>query len=162
MKGEALQQWIDKGEVEPDDGNAKDQGVDAIEHPAMAGKEAAGILYAGAAFASGFEEVAHLSGDVAERGHGEEMRKRDGEPEVESIGDQERAEQAGDGAFPGLFRGDMRGEGVFAERAAGEVRNGVGGPGDHEGEQEQAGTFDRKSMQTAREGQRKCNEQESG
>jgi len=95
----------------------------------VAGEEAPGIFYAGAAFVGGFEEVAHLSGDVAEGGHSEEMGERNFDQEAEGVGDEERADHAGDGAFPGFFRGDVWGEGMFAEGAAGKIGEGVGGPG---------------------------------
>jgi len=95
----------------------------------VAREEAAGIFYAGGAFVGGFEEVAHLSSDVAESGHGEEMWERHFDPIAEGVGDKKRADHAGDGAFPGFFRGDVRGEGMFAEGAAGEIGEGVGGPG---------------------------------
>ena len=62
---------VDQDEVVPNDGDAEDEGVDAVEYAAMAGEEAAGIFDAGGTFAGRFEEVTHLSGDVAENGHGE-------------------------------------------------------------------------------------------
>ena len=55
----------------------------------MTGEKPAGVFDAGGTLVGGFEEVAHLSGDVAKRGHGKEMRERNGEPVVESVGDDE-------------------------------------------------------------------------
>lgn len=127
----------------------------------MAGEEATGILDAGGAFAGGFEEVAHLSGDVADDGHGEEMRKRDGEPEMEGQGDKERAEHAGDGAFPGFFRRDVRGEGIFAERTAGEVGQGVRGPDKSEGKEEEARAEGGNGVKANGEGEREGDEEKS-
>lgn len=80
-----------------------------------------------------------MSGDVAESGHDEEMREWNGEPEMEGVGDKERAEHACDGAFPGFFWGDVRGERMRAEGATGEVGDGVGGPDDGQGKEEEAG-----------------------
>lgn len=51
----ALQVRVDEDEVVPDDGDAEDQGVDAVEDAAVAGEEGAGIFDAGGAFAGGFE-----------------------------------------------------------------------------------------------------------
>ena len=80
-----LEAGIDEDEVVPDHGDAQDEGVDAVEDAAVAGEEAAGIFDAGGALTGGFEEVAHLSCDVAENGHDEEMREWDVEPPVECI-----------------------------------------------------------------------------
>ena len=96
----------------------------------MAGEQRAGILNSGGALVGGFEEVAHLSGDVAESRHGEEMRERDCQPILKSIGNDEGADDAADGAFPGFVGGDVRGEGMFADGATDEIGSGVGGPGD--------------------------------
>jgi len=136
----ALQVRVDEDEVVPDYGDAEDEGVDAVEDAAVTGEQAAGIFDACGAFAGGLEEVAHLSGDVAEDGHGEEVGDWDRKPEMEGVGNEEGAEHAGEGAFPSFFGGDVRGEGMLAEGAAGEVGDGIGGPGDGEGEEEEAGT----------------------
>jgi len=153
---------IDEDEVVPDHRNAEDEGVDAVENATVAGEEAAGIFYAGGTFAGGFEKVAHLTGDIAEGGHDKEMRERDGEPEVEAVGDGERAEHGGDGAFPGFLGRDFRRERMFADGAADEVGDGVGGPNNDEGEEEEPGTFSGNSMKTHGEGERKSNEQKRG
>lgn len=42
----------------PQDGGGEQEGVDAVEDAAMAGKEGSGIFDAGAAFDGGFQEVA--------------------------------------------------------------------------------------------------------
>ena len=81
--------WVDKDEVVPDDGDAEDQSVDAVEHAAVARQEAARILDASRALAGGFEEIAHLPGNVAEDRHRQEMRKRNRETKVEGVGDGE-------------------------------------------------------------------------
>ena len=52
----------------------------------MTGEQSAGIFNAGAAFVGGFEEVAHLSGNVAKDGHNEEMNEWNENPEAESVG----------------------------------------------------------------------------
>ena len=96
----------------------------------MTGEQAAGVFYSCAALIGGFQEVTHLAGDVAGGGHDEEMRERDANPEAEGVGDDERAEHAGNGPFPGFFRRDVRSERVFADGTADEVGGGVGGPGD--------------------------------
>ena len=118
----------------------------------MAGEETAGIFYAGGAFAGGFEKVAHLSGDVAERGHGEQVRQWDGKPPVETVGDQESADEASDRAFPGFFGGDVGGKGMPADGAAYEVGRGVCGPGHAEGEQQETWTLLRNAVKANRKG----------
>ena len=89
---------VDEDEVVPDDGDAEDEGVDAVEDAAMAGEEATGILHASGAFAGGFEEVAHLSGDVAEHGHYEQPpRERVDKPRGSARPDKEaRLKRPGD------------------------------------------------------------------
>ena len=79
-----------------------------------------------------------MSRNVADKGHGEEMRKSDREPEVKSVGDEERAQEAADGAFPSFFGGDFRRERMFAEGTADEVGDRVRSPSDREGEEEKA------------------------
>jgi hypothetical protein len=119
----------------------------------VSGEETAGIFDAGAALIGGFKEVAHLTGDVAEDGHEEEMGERDGEPEMQGVGDEKRAEETADGAFPGFFGGDVRGEGMLAEGTADEIGDGVGGPRDSEGEEEEARTLLRNAVETDGEGE---------
>ena len=127
----------------------------------MAGEEAAGVLYTGGAFVGGFEEVAHLSGEVAEGGHGEKMGQRDFDPEAESIGDEERAEDAARGAFPGFLGGDVRSERMNAKGAADEVGDGVSSPGDGEGEEEEAVAKIVDSMQANGVGEWECHKKKS-
>ena len=43
----------------------------------MTREETAGVFDAGRTLARGFEQVTHLSRNVADKGHGEEMRKSD-------------------------------------------------------------------------------------
>jgi len=100
-----------------------------------------------------------LSGDVAESSHGEEVRDGNGKPIVEGIGYEEGAEHAAHGTFPGFFGRDVRGERMFADGAADEVGGGVGGPGDGQGEQEEAGAVERKLVGTNGERKRKSNEE---
>ena len=147
---------VDEDEVVPDDGDAEDEGVDAVEDAAVAGEEAAGIFYASGTLAGGFEEVAHLTGDVAENGHEEEMRKRNGEPEMETVGDGEGTDHRGDGAFPGFLGRNLGGERMFANGAADEVGDGVGGPDDGEGEEEESLSIGRNAMETHRKGEWEC------
>ena len=157
----ALPVRINENEVVPDYGNAQDQGVDAIEDASVAGQESTRILYASGAFTGGFKEVSHLSRDVAQRGHSEQVRKRNREPIVKGVRDQERAAKPSDRSFPRFLRGNMRGEGVFAEGASREVSDGIRRPRDDEGEEQEAGTLRREAVKTQREGQRKSDEQQA-
>ena len=75
--------------------------------------------------------------------------------ETESVGDEERTDDAAEGTFPGLFGGEVRGERMLAEGAADEVRSGVGGPGNGQGEEEEARAVRRKGVETDRIGKRK-------
>src|ERR1700730_12703965 len=45
-------------EDEPEDGGGEEEGVDAVEDAAVAGKHGAGVFYSCAALDGGFEEVA--------------------------------------------------------------------------------------------------------
>src|SRR5260370_30875054 len=76
---------IHENQVIPDDGDAEDEGVNAIEDATVAREKAAGVLHASAAFVGGFEEIAHLARDVADGGHNQEMRDRDANPETERV-----------------------------------------------------------------------------
>jgi hypothetical protein len=114
----------------------------------VSGEEAARIFDASGTFVGGFEEVTHLTGDVAEDGHDKEMGERDGEPEMEGVGDEKRAEEAANGAFPGFLGRDVRGERMFAEGAADKVGDGVSGPGNGEGKEEEARTLLRNAVKT--------------
>ncbi len=126
----------------------------------MTGEQSAGVFYAGAALVGGFEEVAHLAGDVADDGHDQKMRERDANPEAESVGDEERAEHAADGTFPGFFRRDVRSEGMFADGTADEIGGGVCGPGDDEGEEEKTGAQETDAIERHGEGEWEGNKEE--
>jgi len=54
----------------------------------VAGEQAAGVFYASAALVGGFEKVSHLSRDIAENRHDEQMNQWDGYPEAEGVGDE--------------------------------------------------------------------------
>lgn len=127
----------------------------------MAGEEAARIFYASGTFAGGFEEVAHLTGDVAEGGHEKKVVERDFDPEGEGVGDEERAEHAANGTLPGFFGGDVGGERMFADGAADEVGGGVCGPGDDEGKEENLAAINWDPMHGYGERERKGNEKKS-
>src|SRR5882672_729652 len=63
-------------EIVPDCGGGKNQGIDAVQHPAMAGEECSGILDAGTALKCRFENVPHLACNAAECSHRKHMRQR--------------------------------------------------------------------------------------
>ena len=88
--------WIHQNQIIPEDGDAEDEGVDAVEDATVSRKEAARILDAGRTLAGGFEQVAHLASNVSEECHREEMGQRDGKPKMEGASDDERSEEAAD------------------------------------------------------------------
>jgi hypothetical protein len=77
---------------------------------------------------------------------------------MESGSYEQRAEEASDGTFPSFFRGDVRGERMFADGAADEVGGGVRGPGDSESKEEEGGAVLRKTMDTDGKGKRESDE----
>src|ERR1700736_134683 len=87
----------------PDNGNGQDEGVDAIEDAAVAGEYGAGVFHADAALVSGLEKIADLASDIADGGHGKKMLKGSVDPGTERKGGEERADEAGDRAFPCFF-----------------------------------------------------------
>ena len=60
------------GDDEPEDGGGDEEGVDAVEDAAVAGKDGAGVLDACAAFEGGFEEIPELRGGVEDDGEDDE------------------------------------------------------------------------------------------
>ena len=48
----------------PQGGCGEEQGVNAVQDAAVAGKQGAGVFDAGGAFEGGFGEVAHLGGEI--------------------------------------------------------------------------------------------------
>src|SRR5215469_10236413 len=116
----------------PDNREGEDESVDTIKNTAVAGEERAGVLNAGAALVGRFEQIAHLAGDVAGCGHSEHVNRGDvyASPVFHGERDQEGAEEAGDRAFPGLLRAEMRDERMAANGPADEISGSVAHPGD--------------------------------
>src|SRR5208283_6047650 len=54
--------------IVPQQGSGEEQGVDTIEHAAVAGKQGAGIFYAGSALDQRFDEIAELRGNIQDDG----------------------------------------------------------------------------------------------
>src|SRR6202030_3841768 len=138
---------VDQNKIVPDYGDGQNKGVDTVEHSAVAGQERARVFDSCAAFVGRFEQIADLPGDVAYGGCAEQNHDGYGEPAHKSEGYNNRAGETGDGAFPGFLGAQMRGEGMFAKRAACEVRGGIAGPDQHQHEKQEARAFAAECMQ---------------
>ena len=66
---------VEDGEVIPDHGNAENEGIDSVEHTAVAGEQSPGIFHSCGTLACGFEEISHLASDIAECCHCEQMKQ---------------------------------------------------------------------------------------
>ncbi len=149
---------MDNGEVIPNDRDAEDESVDAVEHAAVSWKKDAGVFYASRTLTSGLEEIAQLASDVAKSGDGEKMKKGDVNPTSHYPRDDKGAQHATDGTFPRFLGTELRGKGMPANGAANKVGYGVRGPRNDESEKKKVASLERDAMQTHSKRKRKSDE----
>src|ERR1700688_3349125 len=137
---------VDQNKIVPDYGDGQNKRVDAVEHAAMAGQERAGVFDSRAAFIGRFEQIADLTGDVADSRRAEQNRDGHREPTHKREGYNNRTGETGDRAFPGFLGAQMRRKGMFAEGAACEVRSRIAGPDQYQHEKQKTRTFAAEGM----------------
>lgn len=108
-------------------------GIDPVEDAAVAGDDLPAVLHTSLALEEGFNEVAHQTEDLDQKGHHNPLPNREFHgTEVRNVGkpDGERGRQhaADEKALPGLAGGDARGQLMLAEQRSTEIGERVGGP----------------------------------